>query len=303
MSTTTSGTGAQTSSIPGWIQDLLFGLGSPLTTNNVQKLEAWNACEGNAAGQSGLPINNPFNTTLAGYGGVSVNSAGVKDYPSWQNGATATVYTIRLPAYAAILSNLRSDGTQSDFASAVGGSGWGTNGGCIASSMGQPYTGGSPAGGDGIGPQGLQGAPTGGQGGVGCHAKDNGSNCAINFPGSFCITYCELKALRGGVLVLAGGSLLVTGLLVLVAGGFARTGAGKAATQALQVVPGGSAVKALGARTQASRASSRRLSEARRREEIKTEGAITRNESRSSTSSYRRATRRGNAYDPNLEPL
>jgi hypothetical protein len=117
-----------------WIASILAGLNAPNSTNNVNKLNAWNACEGNLQGHSGTGINNPFNTTLSCCGGTPVpgNSAGVQSYPTMTAGITATVQTLQSPRYAAIVKNLQSDGPFSAFATAVGSSGWGTNGGCIA---------------------------------------------------------------------------------------------------------------------------------------------------------------------------
>jgi Lysozyme like domain len=129
-----------------WETDILGGLSAPATQNNVAKLDAWNKCEGNAAGASGLPINNPFNTTLVYGGGTSVNSAGVKSYPNWNTGLQATLITLRSSSYTGIVTNLRQDGTQSQFASAVGNSPWGTSGSCIASVMGTTTSGQSPGG-------------------------------------------------------------------------------------------------------------------------------------------------------------
>lgn len=115
-----------------WIGGILNGLSAPGSANNVAKLNAWNACEGNLAGHSGLGINNPFNTTLDYGGGVSVNSAGVKSYPTMTIGVQATVQTLQAARYKAVVSNLVNDGSFSAFATAVGSSGWGTSGTCIA---------------------------------------------------------------------------------------------------------------------------------------------------------------------------
>lgn len=49
----------------------------------------------------------------------------------------------------------------------------------------------------------------------------------------------ELKALKGGALVVAGGAVFVVGALVLVAYGLGQTGAGRTASKALQVTPVG----------------------------------------------------------------
>ena len=120
----------------GWQSDILAGIGAPQSASNIRKLSAWNQCEGNKGGASGVPINNPFNTTLSCCGGTSVNSAGVKAYPSWSAGLQATVSTLQSGFYVRIVNNLRSDGSFSDFASSVGSSPWGTSGSCIASVLG-----------------------------------------------------------------------------------------------------------------------------------------------------------------------
>lgn len=125
-----------------WMNDILNGIQAPTSANNRTKLTAWNACEGNDNNQSGLPINNPFNVTwkpgLAAVrkGTNSVNSVGVQAYGSWSAGVAATVETLNEPFANAILINLKSDGPCAQFANAVGSSGWGTRGGCIAAYCG-----------------------------------------------------------------------------------------------------------------------------------------------------------------------
>jgi phage protein U len=116
-----------------WETDILQGLKAPTSANNISKLDAWNRCEGNEAGRSGLPINNPFNTTLNYGGGINVNSAGVKAYSSWSIGLQATLITLQSSLYAQIVNNLRQDGPFQAFAGTVGASPWGTSGTCIAS--------------------------------------------------------------------------------------------------------------------------------------------------------------------------
>lgn len=135
-----------------WETDILGAIPAPASPNNIAKMDAWNKCEGNKSGASGLPINNPFNTTLDFGGGRSVNSAGVKAYPTWQVGVQATVQTLRSGRYRGIVSNLQSDGPGSQFASAVGNSGWGTSGTCIQGALGTgPDSGATPGGGIGGG--------------------------------------------------------------------------------------------------------------------------------------------------------
>src|SRR5215469_5290069 len=120
-----------------WISGILAGIGAPNSANNQAKLNAWNACEGNLDGHSGLGINNPFNITADSFqsatcGDRSVNSAGVQAFSTLTAGIAGTVAKLNEPFARGILTNLRTDGSKSAFASAVGSSGWGTSGGCIA---------------------------------------------------------------------------------------------------------------------------------------------------------------------------
>jgi len=125
-----------------WAGGILSGINAQCTGNNMAKMIAWNACEGNLAGHSGLGINNPFNITADSYqqathGTGAVNSAGVQNFSTITAGVAGTVAKLNEPFASAIKSNLVNDGSFKAFASAVGSSGWGTSGTCIA---GQPST-------------------------------------------------------------------------------------------------------------------------------------------------------------------
>ena len=132
-----------TGSSSTWAGGILLGIGAPCSGNNMAKCLAWNACEGNLAGHSGLGINNPFNITADQYqsatkgDGGAVNSAGVQSFSTITKGVAGTVAKLNEPFASAIKSNLVNDGSFKAFASAVGSSGWGTSGSCIA---GQPST-------------------------------------------------------------------------------------------------------------------------------------------------------------------
>lgn len=121
-----------------WIGGVLNSINAPGSNNNINKLNAWNACEGNLQGHSGLGINNPFNITAdsfqpATHGDLgAVNSAGVQAFSTLTLGIAGTAAKLNEPFARGILNNLRQDGSFSDFASAVGSSGWGTSGSCIA---------------------------------------------------------------------------------------------------------------------------------------------------------------------------
>jgi hypothetical protein len=120
-----------------WPLQILDAIGAPQT--GASKLVAWNACEGNLQGHSGLGINNPFNITAdsfqpATHGDLgAVNSAGVQSFSTLTAGIKGTVAKLNEPFAAAILNNLMTQGSFSAFANAVGSSGWGTSGSCIAS--------------------------------------------------------------------------------------------------------------------------------------------------------------------------
>lgn len=123
----------------GWGNGILQGLGAPCSFNNQNKMNAWNQCEGNLQGHSGLGINNPFNITVDSYQSATkgdcgtVNSAGVQCFSTMTLGIQGTIAKLNEPFASGIKSNLINDGSFGDFANAVGSSGWGTNGSCIAS--------------------------------------------------------------------------------------------------------------------------------------------------------------------------
>lgn len=120
-----------------WVSKILTAIDAPQT--GADKLIAWNACEGNAKGQSGLPINNPFNITADSFqpathgdlGPVPGNTAGVQMFSTMDLGIKGTVAKLNEPFAAKILHNLQNGGSFTDFGNSVGASGWGTSGACI----------------------------------------------------------------------------------------------------------------------------------------------------------------------------
>lgn len=75
--------------------------------------------------------------------------------------------------------------------------------------------------------------------GIGCHSKGSGgTNCAVNFPGSFCLTYCELKGIAGGAIMIGGVALVLVGVLILSKG---------AISSAVRKLPAGAVVGAAAA--------------------------------------------------------
>jgi hypothetical protein len=120
-----------------WASKLASGIAAPQSA--IAKFQAWNACEGNLQGHSGLGINNPLNITADSYqpathgDGGAVNSAGVQSFSTITLGIQGTLAKLSEPFASGIVANLRNDGTWPAFANAVGSSGWGTSGSCIAS--------------------------------------------------------------------------------------------------------------------------------------------------------------------------
>jgi hypothetical protein len=103
-----------------WADALLKAGGWPVTAANEQSLIAWAIQEG------GGVTYNPTNTTEPGYGSTgTLNSAGVQNYPSWSQGISATVATLKSSDYSAITSDLASgNGISSNASTAL--STWGT---------------------------------------------------------------------------------------------------------------------------------------------------------------------------------
>ncbi len=103
----------------GFGANLLKKLGLPVTAANLKFLDAWQKAEG------GSP-DNPFNTTEPGAGATTFNSAGVKRYPSMQEGLDATAKTLALPAYQSIRDALARGNDAHACAVALAGTPWGT---------------------------------------------------------------------------------------------------------------------------------------------------------------------------------
>lgn len=83
---------------------VLGGLNVPVSDNNLNQLLTWANHEGGDAHY------NPLNTTkVVNKGETDYNSAHVKNYPDFSTGVDATVRTLKLNYYAAILDALRQD--------------------------------------------------------------------------------------------------------------------------------------------------------------------------------------------------
>lgn len=102
-----------------WRGLVLEGISAPLSELNVDALQWW-------ADSEGMPLseNNWLATTLDGYGGYVVNSAGVKAYPSVPAGASATVATLLGGAYRNVVTAFQDGNSLVDIWQTINSSPW-----------------------------------------------------------------------------------------------------------------------------------------------------------------------------------
>jgi len=82
---------------------LLTELGAPVTSENLKYLYAWRQAEGKGGKY------NPFNTTWKRPGSTKMNSVGVQNYSSLEDGMVATLKTLRNGYYDCIVNGLKND--------------------------------------------------------------------------------------------------------------------------------------------------------------------------------------------------
>ena len=130
-----SGGGAYGGVDPGkWAHDFLTKLGKPTTPENIRAVEAWQQAESGGGGGKF----NPLNTTQGGYQGESnLNSVGVKNYQSYEDGIAANVQVINNGYYKPILDALSSGKSAMAVAQAIAQTPWGTGGGVVNVLAGQ----------------------------------------------------------------------------------------------------------------------------------------------------------------------
>lgn len=116
--------GARSYTPASWASAFLGVLGEPQTACNLGAIEAWEGAEGGAWNNEADA--NPLNTTQPEPGDWSINSDGVKAYPSWPEGLRANATAITNGLYGGILSALRAGGNAQAVADAVASSPWGT---------------------------------------------------------------------------------------------------------------------------------------------------------------------------------
>lgn len=130
-------------STPGYtvqkfVGDVLAGIGAPDTQQNRNLFYAWIFSEGTKAGF------NPLATTQPAAGTTEFNSVGVKNYPNYTTGVTATVQTLQNGYYNGIVNDLRKGNVDpytivqnnaSEFNT------WGTGANLVASNLSGPAPG------------------------------------------------------------------------------------------------------------------------------------------------------------------
>lgn len=213
-------------SAPAWIVAVLNGIHAPVTQTNVAALNLWALEEGN-----GAPRYNWLNTTLKTHGSTQAGivkgspawKAGVRTYPSFQAGVDATVQTLQgFPMIVGAFQ--RTPSTLQGIYEAIQQSTYCGSAGCAAIDPGYPQT--FQMGNANVataaaivtasGPNSS--GPTNG-----CASKVGSNPGAphniFTIPHtSTGLTYCNLKAILGGMMVLGGGILCMTALAFIVVG-------------------------------------------------------------------------------------
>lgn len=121
-----------------WSADVLGALSIAPGSNNLPAMVAWCLAEGghNENSADWNPLGTTITASTAGLdaGAVlrSINSHGVKAYRSRADGLAATVATLRLPRYTAVVAQLRANADPLAVSAAVAASGWGTGPGIAA---------------------------------------------------------------------------------------------------------------------------------------------------------------------------
>ena len=99
---------------------LLENLGAPISDENMKFMYAWRQAEGKGG------IYNPFNTTWNLPNSTTMNSAGVRNYASLEDGLVATIKTLKNGRYDCIVNGLKNDIGASNIATCESLKTWGT---------------------------------------------------------------------------------------------------------------------------------------------------------------------------------
>ncbi len=186
---------------PSWVVGVLNGIGAPLTAQNVRALELWAGSEGTSARY------NPLATTLGSQasgvtiaGSTDFNSVGVQNYPNESTGVNATVQTLKQSNFAQIRNSLVNAQDASNTVAAINASNWGSTIGPNTLPLGS------------LGPTGTTSTGAATSTANGCDS----SKTAINIGPAHYLNQCQLKAIKGGALVVAGGIVMLVGVILIV---------------------------------------------------------------------------------------
>ncbi len=240
-------------------QDVLNGIGAPITGQNMALLLAWMAGENTAA------ANNPLATTQPWQNATDFNVNGghpVKNYATYQDGVSATITTLNNGYYPGIVGDLRKGNVApndvvnqnaSEFNT------WGTGAGLISSIL-NSNGGLIPTQGGGTFPNAnapITSLPEQAAAAV-IGGLTKPVTTALSDTGKY-ILY--------GVAFLGGGLLLITGLILIGAdiglGIFARTPQAKLGQKVIGAIPARREQKANVQRTQRTQARAEQISESR----------------------------------------
>ena len=162
----------------GWAKQILSGMGAPSSETNVQAMMRWMAQEGGHSNNSAYF--NPLNTTKSMPGELgTMNDHGVRKYASWEMGFDATLKTLNLNYYKAVVDAFRSNADPKEIYHAIITSKWGTKNLPASGARGlydsSKY--GGSGGGSGIttGDSSTSGGAGGGGGGEGGYAAASGA--------------------------------------------------------------------------------------------------------------------------------
>lgn len=210
-----------------WATLLLKNIGAPITKNNIQNILLWISAEKGATNWA--TRNNPLNASL----NTGTND-GTGSYPNLTTAATDTAAMIvyggknkKSNLGSGIYEALMNDVSVNQFSTAVVNSNWASNHYGVAAAGSQTPVPGRPAswfadipvppvivantnGGDG-----YRGNISAALHIPGCASKGNAFGGVL---GVGKLTYCNIKAFQGGLLVVTGGILVLVGLNFLTKG-------------------------------------------------------------------------------------
>jgi hypothetical protein len=237
--------------VPPWVSGILNLVGAPITDANAKLLEFWAQTENGsnweavqpgtgtyAAPGTGVPIYNPFNV-IAPPGVAETGTQGdIQVYPSWSQGIAASADLLKQSSFAPLLAAMKqgaplgtlynsidwrsATGTQGgDYMPAltayVNGQGPGPNS-VYSGGATTAYTAVAGTGSSGTGSSSTTAAAQTG----GCNASGGWHiGLGVANPG---LSGCQLKAIKGGLLVAAGAGVMLFGVALIVISGFAGKG-------------------------------------------------------------------------------